>query len=290
MSASIPEPQAIHPLLWRAHGLGSALGGAAGPVRPSGFPALDAQLPGGGWPCRALTELLLPRPGLGEMRLLAPALAAATATVMLFDPPALPCAQALAQLGVDPRRLSVIQQRDSHAIHHGQHGDQVERVERVERLEQGYGRLRGVASHHRLTAADVLWALEHTLRSGALDAVLAWLPDRVGADVLRRLQLAAPSHDGPVFLLRGLGVRQRPSPAPLRLALHPGAAPDELVIQVLKRRGATAEHPLRLNLPPVLLQAARLRWHRAGSPQATPPHRPPVDDKVFARAPQGWPA
>ena len=41
---------------------------------PSGFDALDAHLPGGGWPRRALTELLLPQPGVGEIRLLADSL------------------------------------------------------------------------------------------------------------------------------------------------------------------------------------------------------------------------
>jgi protein ImuA len=255
MSASPPDPQTIHPSLWRAHGLGSALGSACAAVRPSGFAALDAQLPGGGWPCRALTELLLPRPGLGEMRLLAPVLTATSTAVMLFDPPALPCAQALAQLGVEPRRLAIVQGREDLAIIHGREG------------------LGGTPRHHRQTAADVLWALEHTLRSGALDVVLAWLPDRLGADVLRRLQLAAQSHDGPVFLLRGIGVRLRPSPAPLRLALHPGVAPDELVVQVLKRRGPTAEHPLQLNLPPVLPAAARARWQGAEGGHSPGPQR-----------------
>ena len=50
-----------------ATGLGTAL--------PSGFDALDAQLPGGGLPRRALTEILLPREGIGELRFLLPLLA-----------------------------------------------------------------------------------------------------------------------------------------------------------------------------------------------------------------------
>ncbi|MBC7939598.1 MAG: hypothetical protein H7Z19_07490, partial [Chitinophagaceae bacterium] len=36
-----------------------------GIVLSSGWPDLDAALPGGGWPARALTELLLPHPGVG---------------------------------------------------------------------------------------------------------------------------------------------------------------------------------------------------------------------------------
>ena len=95
---------------------GSATSSAAtrGDGVPSGFAALDAQLPGGGWPRRTLTELLLPHPGVGEIRLLAPSLAAAQRggrLVMLFDPPAQLSAWALAQLGLDVEQLLVVQTR-----------------------------------------------------------------------------------------------------------------------------------------------------------------------------------
>lgn len=60
--------------LWRADQLDSA----PMPTCPSGHAALDAQLPGGGWPLGWLTELLLAEPGQGEWRLLAPALARLT--------------------------------------------------------------------------------------------------------------------------------------------------------------------------------------------------------------------
>ena len=46
---------------------------------PSGHAALDAALPDGGWPRRALTELLLPSDGVGEIALLLPTLARLTA-------------------------------------------------------------------------------------------------------------------------------------------------------------------------------------------------------------------
>ena len=66
-SSAVPaapaDPATLHPALWRAHQLGRA--GAAGALA-SGFAALDAVLPGGGWPAGALTELLLPQPGVGE--------------------------------------------------------------------------------------------------------------------------------------------------------------------------------------------------------------------------------
>jgi protein ImuA len=55
------RPESLHPTLWLGHQL-ARHGDAA---VASGFAALDAQLPGAGWPRRALTELLLPHPGVG---------------------------------------------------------------------------------------------------------------------------------------------------------------------------------------------------------------------------------
>ena len=45
----------IHPGVWRAHQLANDTSARI----PSGFVALDQQLPGGGWPTRNLIELLL---------------------------------------------------------------------------------------------------------------------------------------------------------------------------------------------------------------------------------------
>ena len=44
----------------------------------TGHAALDTQLPGGGWPLGAMSEILLPEHGLGPWTLLAPALAELT--------------------------------------------------------------------------------------------------------------------------------------------------------------------------------------------------------------------
>ena len=48
--------QALPPL-WRADRLDSRCA-AAGEAQPTGHAALDAELPGGGWPAAGLTELL----------------------------------------------------------------------------------------------------------------------------------------------------------------------------------------------------------------------------------------
>ncbi len=237
-----PALTALHPGLWQADQLDRPA--RVGPAElASGFAELDAQLPGGTWPAQALTELLLPHPGVGELRLLAPVLAALQARqhcLMWFDPPATPCAWALGALGIDVQRLVVVRARQP---------------------------LKNPA-RPLLPAADVLWALEQALKSGHLGAVLAWLPARLPADALRRLQLAAQAHDGPVFLLRDAAQAARPSPAPLRLLLA-SAGPDQLQLQLLKRRGPPLLQPLHLQLPPALSAPALARAQRlAASPGA----------------------
>lgn len=230
--AGRPPPESLHPALWRAHQLGRP----AGAGLASGFDELDAQLPGGGWPPSSLTELLLAHEGLGELRLLAPVLAAVQAQqrcVMWFDPPAAPCAWALSALGLDLQRLVVLHARQA---------------------------LKGPA-RARLPAPDVLWALEQALKSGHVGAVLAWLPARLPADALRRLQMAAQAHEGPAFLLRDASLRHQPSAAPLRLELA-SAGPDRLRVALLKRRGPPLAQPLVLALPPVLSGPALARASR----------------------------
>ena len=64
-----------HPTLWR----GNELSRVASASVPTGFPALDAELPGGGWPTAALTEILPQHEGIGELRILGATLAALSA-------------------------------------------------------------------------------------------------------------------------------------------------------------------------------------------------------------------
>ena len=229
-------PHTLHPTLW----LGHQLGRQADTTCASGFAALDAQLPGGGWPRRALSELLLRQSGIGEIRLLSPCLTAIQRSgrlVMLFDPPATLSAWALAQLGFEVEQLLIINTRTK-----------------------------------ALPSGDSLWALEQALKSGHVGAVLAWLPPRLRAERLRRIQLAAHAHDGPAFVLREMAAAERPTAAPLRLALRPAGA-DALGVRLLKRRGPPLETTLRLALPPVL--SSPVREHaRASVDQraATPLH------------------
>jgi protein ImuA len=218
------RPESLHPSLWLGHQLGRHAKSAVS----TGFARLDTQLPGGGWPRRSLSELLLQHPGVGEIRLLAPSLVAtqkAGRLVMLFDPPAQLSAVALAQFGFDVEQLLIINTRA-----------------RV------------------IAGTDSLWALEQALKSGHVGAVLAWLPPRLRAERLRRLQLAAHAHDGPAFVLREISAMQRPTAAPLRLSLRPSGA-DMLAVRLLKRRGPLLTAPVLLTLPPILSDMAQQRAH-----------------------------
>ncbi len=175
---------------------------------PSGFAALDAQLPGGGWPRGSITELLLDAPGIGEVELLLPLLAAATepSLNLWVAPPWLPYAPALAARGITPERMLVVRPE---------------------------------------TRAATLWATRQALASTACHAVLAWL-DRPDMAALRRLQLASEDSGTPLFLFRPLSAARQPSPAGLRLQLS--AAAQGLRVDILKRRGPTVAEPVFLTL------------------------------------------
>lgn len=172
----------------------------------SGFAALDAVLPGGGWPTGALTELLCAQNGIGEIALLRPALAALAAAdgwIGLIAPPWPPYAPGWAQQGLALERLVVV----------------------------------------RADGRDAQWAAEQFVAAGSFAAVLAWLP-RADAAGLRRLQVAQSGRHGMAAVFRPLARAGEPSPAPLRIRLRPAGALLEL--DVLKRRGGPLQQPLRL--------------------------------------------
>jgi protein ImuA len=220
-SEAVSSLQRIHRQLWRADQLGNVTVAA----HPSHFPELDNQLPGGGWPLGMVTELIARNPGVGELRLLIPMLRQLTLerkVVIMLAPPLIPYAPALAGFGIDLNYLIIIQAPN---------------------------------------AADRLWAVEQTLKSTSFGALLAWLPqDRTRPEHLRRMQLAAQSSRGPVFLFRELAAQFDSSPAPLRLLLLP--RPEQrLAVQLLKRRGPLLADPILIQLPQPPL-ALRVRMGR----------------------------
>jgi protein ImuA len=176
----------------------------------TGYPTLDARLPGGGWPLGSLIEIIPHCAGLGELTLLLPALRAWAQTagcVALVQPPHIPYAPAFAQRGIALNFLLWVVPT---------------------------------------TDEDGRWAAEQLLREGAA-AVLLWSciqEDRA----LRRLQLAAEAGKSCAFLYRPPTTLTQSSPAAVRIALSAGT--DETNVDIVKVRGGRparcvlALHPL----------------------------------------------
>src|SRR3989475_9749650 len=95
------------PDIWR----GDSLSRAGTPTISCGFPGLDAELPGRGWPAGALTEILPAHEGIGELRLLGPALAGLSKRglrLVWVAPPHPPYAPALAAAGNQNREPPLV--------------------------------------------------------------------------------------------------------------------------------------------------------------------------------------
>jgi hypothetical protein len=183
-----------HPSVWRGRSR------AAVPTLSTGFAALDAALPGGGWPRHGLIEILTPQPGVGELYLLLPALATLSRLMPArwctwVCPPHEPFAPALQAHGVALDRMLVVRaDSDTHTA------------------KSSRCRRSGVPGD--------FWALEQALRSGACGLAMAWLP-RVNPRAIRRLQLAAEQGRTLGVWYRSQRFASEASPAMLRLRLEP---------------------------------------------------------------------
>ena len=207
LSTAFPSSLAAvleNPAIWRGSDC------AAEPAAiSSGFPGLDAALPGRGWPMAALTEIVLAREGIGELRLTLPALARLQGDgrdAVWIAPPHLPYAPALAAAGVDLARLVIVRCR---------------------------------------SAADQLWAYEQALHAPECGAAFAWLGER-NERMLRRLAVAAREGRTWGVLWRRPGQSAVASAAPLRLALAP--QDGRLAVRVLKRRGGELAKPVLIDV------------------------------------------
>jgi len=193
------------PGVWR----GGELEQAAHPVHPTGHARLDAELPGGGWPTGTLSEVLHDGVGIGEIRLLAGALARAAQGARLIgwvNPPHLPYAPGLAQAGIPLESCLVVRPANRE---------------------------------------DALWSAEQALKSGACGALLLWM-ERFPEEYawLRRLQMAAESGRAMAVLLRSTAAEKHSTPSHLRVVLsRDGGA---LKVRIPKRRGPALVQPVSL--------------------------------------------
>ncbi|MEM7364229.1 MAG: translesion DNA synthesis-associated protein ImuA [Pseudomonadota bacterium] len=151
---------------------------------PTGFDTLDEKLAGQGWPADAITEFLLPRAGIGELRLLMPALSHLSKSESRWQvwvsPPHIPYAPALVQAGIRLDRQLIIKPR---------------------------------------SAEDTLWVLSKALASGACSLVMSWA-EHIRPEHIRRLQVACRDGQCAGVLFRSDQHTQTHSPAELRIRLQ----------------------------------------------------------------------
>lgn len=229
--------------VWHADSLGVGLQGA----QPTGYAQLDEQLPGGGWPVGALSEVLQPLPGLHEWQLVLPALAQAVqaraGAVVGVAPPYEPFGPVLQARGLAAQRLCLVQ-------------------------AQG---------------ASALWAAEQALRCRDVLAVMAWLP-QVQPAALRRLQLAAAQQQQLLWVFRPVAAASQASPALLRLQVQtpaPASMPGQgaqggaaafpaMQVNILKRRGPPLVQDLHLPAchPRLALELAAQATRKLAAQQA----------------------
>ncbi len=226
----------VLPHVWQGEALASAA-----EVMPTGHPALNEHLPGGGWPLDGLVEVLQARPEQHVWQLVLPALAQAVqmqpGPVVLVGAPYEPFGPSLSAHGLPGERLVCVR------------GDR---------------------------PAPRLWAAEQALRCSEVTAVLAWLP-QARADQLRRLHLGAQLYQGQrrrlLFVFRTLAARHESSPARLRLLLQ---GTDTLQVRILKRRGPPLDAPVQLPAHPPRLAALLASRRSQPAPLAAQQPQPPV--------------
>ena len=166
--------------LWRARELPRQHVADAG--TGTGFSALDEVLADRGWPQAGLVELICEDCGIGELRLLSPALATLASTdkrcIAWINPPHLPYPPALQTAGIDPSRVLLVRVQD--------HG-------------------------------DTLWAFELACKSGACCAVLGWLEPSAGVregPAPRMKEPSAGEREGPAPRMKEPSAGEREGPAP----------------------------------------------------------------------------
>ena len=247
-----------HPLLWRGQQLTQS---SALKTLSTGFTTLDRHLPGHGWPLGGLVELLLANAGIGELRLLLPALAGlhnnphGTWSVWV-NPPFVPYAPALQAAGVDSQRLLLV---------------------------------------HPKTPEDFLWAVENACKSASCGVVLAWpFANKLKPQASRRIQMMAKQGQTLACLFQPLTNRHTNSMAELRLALHPDKNTDQLILDICKRRGGWPINHLKVTLTEATtpthmsaeyVQHLFMRWQVEQQRQrSTRPHSTVADNPTLTAA------
>lgn len=183
-------------------------------VVDTGYPQLNEQLTGCGWPAASLIEVCQRPTSHGEWQLLLPALlnthiSTPGGLLVLLNPPVDPFAQALLKAGIDLERLLIVEAKDK---------------------------------------ADFLSSFIELARSDACAAVMAWQPlHSLGYTELRKCALASTEGQGICVLFRPDTVCDQSSPAVLRLRIE--WQEEQLAVRIFKQKGELVANNRVIELP-----------------------------------------
>jgi len=154
------------------------------PVLSTGYPTLDRALHYSGWPQGAISEVLLSAYGSGEIRLISPLLVKlnqGAGYICWINPPFLPHAPALVDLGLDLNRMIIVRTQ---------------------------------------SVNESIWASQQAMRSGACAATLIWLPKKALDKQIRKLNLAAKDGHCWGIIFRDQSLQKHTSAAALRIVIE----------------------------------------------------------------------
>ena len=188
--------------IWRGHGQKKTVR----QVIDTGHSQLNNRLLNNGWPLGSLVEIYPPSMcqttnSGGEWLLLSPAVKRClnnTSTyAVLLNPPALPFAQGLSQLGITLEQLLIIRVKNK---------------------------------------TDFIVSFVELARASSCSVIMAWQPKQaLNYSELRKCQLATANGTGLYFMFRHTQAQQQSSPAALRLEVTLGK--ENLSLTLLKQRG-----------------------------------------------------
>ena len=181
----------------------------------TGFTELDKHT--GGWPLGITTEIGVQHTGIGELRLLMPALRQlqrrinGPRQILLISPPLIPFAPALEKAGLKLSLLTVVTPENVN---------------------------------------EALWASEEALKSNSCAATLCWTHSyKLSNRQIRRLQLAAEQHSSWHVLLRNQHCLDEPSVSGLRIKINADKQ-SKLQVNITKQRGKWGGQQCTLSLEP----------------------------------------
>jgi len=167
----------------------------------TGYKSINKQLHGNGWPIRSTVEFGINQTGIGELRLLLPALKKLQSSrqnkeIILISPPHIPFAPALKEHGIDLTSITIVNAPD---------------------LKQR------------------LWANEQSLMADCCAAVISWYGDKkINHHELRRLQIATEESSTWNVLFRHNRCLEEPSSSGLRIHLN-STSYSKLQLDIIKQ-------------------------------------------------------